>query len=74
MYPKTNLSTVPKLPGDDWQNENGNANVRSDKVRGVPVALQEDREASHQSDDGGTNETNPGGIWLEGSLPGKRVP
>lgn len=65
---------MPQFPTQDWHNENRNANVRSDKVRCAPVALEEDGETGNQRDDGRSNEADPCGIWLEGRFPGQCVP
>lgn len=69
----TNLGAVPQLPSDDWDNEDRNTDIRSDKVGGIPVALQEDGESGHEGDDGGADESHPRGVWLQRALPRQRV-
>lgn len=67
------LGFVNKLPTNDRHDENGDSNVRCDKVGRRPVALEEHRESSNKSDDGGANESEPGSVGLERRLPRQRV-
>lgn len=64
---------MDEFPAQDGHDEDGDADVGSDKVGCVPVSFQENREAGDQCDDCRTDETEPSGIWLQRSHPGQRL-
>lgn len=64
---------MPELPSDDWDNEDGNTDIRSDEVGGIPVAFEENGESGHKGDDGGSDESHPRRIRLQRALPRQRV-
>lgn len=65
------LCLLEQFPSQDGDDEDGDAYVRGDEVGCVPVTLEEDTEAIDQGEDDGADETDPGGVGLEGSHPGQ---
>ena len=62
-----------KLPHDDGNNKDGNADVGSDEIRSIPIALEEHGEPGNEGDDDCADEAEPGRVGLERGFPRQSV-
>lgn len=68
----TYLGTIPELPANNGNNENRNANIGRNKIRRVPVSLEENGKSCNQRNYGRHDKAKPCGIRLQRCLPRER--
>lgn len=62
------FGAFPDLPASEYQGKHPDHHILEEKIGNIEVVVDENAIARSKSDDGASDQTNPGGKWLKGCL------
>ena len=71
LVERYHLRTLDDLEAEVQDQDEWDVEVGREELLGVPEAMDEDRVALREDDDGEGDEASPCGVWLEGCRPRK---